>query len=140
MTLEYQIDTLDGLDESVSKLYLEKDGKFVLDMRGHESAENKDRIPLSRLNAEIDKRKDSEKALQAVVDGLIEAIPEDMRDVVPDLPAAKKISWIQAATKKGLFESKAPDSLDTRRPGGTPSKNFDEMSPQAKMATGYKTK
>lgn len=34
MALEYTIDTIEGLDENVSKLYTEKDGKFILDVSG----------------------------------------------------------------------------------------------------------
>lgn len=40
MTLQYQIDSLEGLDEAVAKLYIEKDGKHVLDVAGVESAES----------------------------------------------------------------------------------------------------
>ena len=42
MTLQYQLDSLNGLEESISKLYIEKDGKFTLDVTGHEKPENKD--------------------------------------------------------------------------------------------------
>lgn len=41
MALQFQLDTLDGLDESISKLYNEKDGKFFLDVTGHEKTEDK---------------------------------------------------------------------------------------------------
>jgi hypothetical protein len=34
MTLQYEIETLDGLDEAVKPLYAEKDGKFVLQVEG----------------------------------------------------------------------------------------------------------
>ena len=34
MALEYTIDTIEGLDENVAKLYTEKDGKFILDVSG----------------------------------------------------------------------------------------------------------
>ncbi|MGB1388665.1 MAG: hypothetical protein ACPG61_07235 [Paracoccaceae bacterium] len=39
MTLQYQVETLEGLDEGVAKFYVEKDGKHVLDVDGVESAE-----------------------------------------------------------------------------------------------------
>lgn len=40
MALAYQIETLEGLDEGVAALYVEKDGKHVLDVEGVESAES----------------------------------------------------------------------------------------------------
>ena len=43
MALQYQIDTLDGLDENIAALYSETDGKFTLDVQGHEKPDNKDK-------------------------------------------------------------------------------------------------
>ena len=34
MALNYELDSLEGLDESVSKEYVERDGKFFLDVTG----------------------------------------------------------------------------------------------------------
>ena len=34
MTLKFQLDSLDGVDESIQALYVEKDGKFVLGIEG----------------------------------------------------------------------------------------------------------
>ena len=138
MALQMTLDTLDGLDESIQKLYVEKDGKFRLDVDGHDK-NDKDKIPLSRLNHEIEKRKQSDAALNEIAESLIEDIPEDMRDVVPDLSPAAKIKWIRNAIKKGFFDSKAPEnSPDSKRPGGKPPSDFKGMSPQAIMAQGYK--
>lgn len=140
MTLQYQIDSLEGLDEGIQKLYVEKDGKFILDVIGHVKPEepgDKDRIPLSRLNQEIEKRKLSENQLKEIADGLIETVPEEMRDLVPDLPQGQKIKWIQNAAKKGLFNQQTPDGIDTKRPGGKSPVDFNNMSPQQIMAQGY---
>ena len=138
MALQMTLDTLDGLDESIQKLYVEKDGKFRLDVDGHDK-NDKDRIPLSRLNQEIEKRKQSDKALNEIAENLIEDIPEDMRDIIPNLAPAEKIKWIRNANKKGFFELKLPEnSPDSRRPGGKPPIDFKDMTPQAIMATGYK--
>jgi len=143
MALQYSIDSIEGLDEGIQKLYVEKDGKFVLDVTGHEKPEDKDKIPLSRLNQEIEKRKLSDNQLKELADGFIESVPEDMRDLVPDLPHGQKIKWIQNAMKKNLFNSdQVLDGPDSKRPAGgdkTP-KDFKNMSPQAIMAQGYKTK
>lgn len=141
MALQFQLESLEGLDELTSKLYIEKDGKYVLDVTGHEQAEDKNSIPKSRLDQEISKRKDAEKTLNGIADELLEDIPEDMRDIVPDLPPAQKIKWIRDANKKGFFNAKTDESgPDSKRPGGKAPNDFKDMSPQAIMATGYKTK
>ena len=103
MTLQYELENLDGVDENISKLYVAKNGKFVLDMTGHEKPDNKDMIPKSRLNQEIEKRKASEKALQEVADQLIEDVPEEKRSIIPDLPSAQKIAWLKTAFKMDFF-------------------------------------
>ncbi|NNG62537.1 hypothetical protein HKD51_13290, partial [Pseudomonas fragi] len=34
MTLKFQLDTLEGVDETTQGMYVEKDGKFVLNIEG----------------------------------------------------------------------------------------------------------
>ena len=140
MTLQYQLDNLEGLDEVISKLYAERDGKFYLDVTGHEKTEDKDRIPKNRLDQEITKRKDAEKELSEIAENLKADVPEDMQDLIPDLTPSKLIKWLRSANAKGFFNLKSKESIDSKRPGDKPSKDFDNMSPQAIMATGYKTK
>lgn len=76
-------------------------------------------IPKARLDAEIAKRKAAEESLTGIADELIADIPEDMRDVVPNLPPADKIKWIRNAKSKGLFqaEKRESNSPDSKRPG-----------------------
>jgi len=46
MALQMVVDTLDGMDEGIAKLYVERDGKFHLDVDGHDKNDNPDnRIP-----------------------------------------------------------------------------------------------
>jgi hypothetical protein len=139
MTLQYQLDSLDGLDESISKLYIEKDGKFILDVTGDEKPENKDLIPKSRLDQEIDKRKEAEKGLQAICDSMVEDVSEEKRSIIPDLAPSAKIVWLREARKQGIFEDRKAESIDSKRPGDKSPTDFKDMSPQAIMATGYNT-
>ena len=140
MTLQFQLDSLDGLDESISKLYIEKDSKFILDVTGHEKPENKDLIPKSRLDQEIDKRKEAEKGLQTIVDKMVEDVPEEKRGIIPDLAPSAKIAWLREASKQGIFEDRKAESIDSKRPGDTKPTDFKDMNPTQIMATGYKTK
>jgi hypothetical protein len=139
MTLQYKLDSTEGLSEEIAKLYIEKDGVFILDVTGHEKTEkqNKNLIPKARLDQEIEKRKEAEKGLTEICDNLIEDIDESKRSLIPDLPAAKKIAWIRQANVAGVFEDKKVESLDSQKPGDQKPKDFEGMSPQAIMATGY---
>ncbi|AWQ81531.1 hypothetical protein [Pseudomonas aeruginosa] len=67
MTLKFQLDSLEGVDESVAALYVEKDGKFVLGIEGLPQQEDvsglKAKIQelLDEKKAEADKRKAAEE-------------------------------------------------------------------------------
>ncbi len=138
MTLQYKLDSLDGLDENTSKLYIEKEGIFYLDVDGHEKNDDKNKIPRSRLNQEIDKRKAAEVELQTIAEDLKKDVPEEMQGLIPDLPAAKLVVWLRSANAKGLFDPKSRESIDSKKPGDKAPTDFKDMSPQASMASGYK--
>ena len=140
MTLKAVVETLDGMDETIKALYIEDSGKFRLDVDGHAKNEDPNRIPKSRLDAEIEKRKAGETALMEVAEQFVESIPEEMRELIPDLPPAAKIKWIQQANTKGLFDAKTKEPIDAKRPNDKKPADFSGMSPQAIMSTGYKTK
>jgi len=133
MALKLNLDTLEGLDESIAALYTEKDGKFTLDV---EQDHDKNRIPRTRLNAEIDKRKAAETELKVIAESLKADIPEDLQDLVPDLPPGKLITWLRSASR--LFDPKLP--IDTKKPGGKEPTDFSNLPPQKIMSMGYKTK
>lgn len=59
MGLKYQLDTLDGLDDSVRTLYTEKDGKFVLGIEGLPQPED-----VSGLKAKVDELLSEKKAAE----------------------------------------------------------------------------
>ncbi|WP_063912504.1 hypothetical protein [Pseudomonas sp. p21] len=67
MTLKFQLDSLEGVDESVAALYVEKDGKFVLGIDGLPQQEDvtglkaKVQELLDEKKAEADKRKAAEE-------------------------------------------------------------------------------
>ena len=141
MPLAMTLENLDNVEDSIKPLYIEKDGKFHLDVEGHhDKNDDPNRIPKARLDQEIEKRKASDAALKEVADGFIESIPEDMRDLVLDLPPAQKIKWVQQANQKGLFDSRSKDPLDSTRPGDKSPTDFKDMTPTQIMAAGYQTK
>ena len=105
----------------------------------HRDTENVNMIPKVRLDQEIAKRKTAEDALKEVADTLKESIPEEHRELIPDLAPQKLIKWIQQANAKGLFTQKQVESLDKKRPGDKQPQDFSGLSPQQMMSRGYKT-
>ncbi len=144
MTLKYQLDSLEGLEEPIAKLYKEEDGKFILDVTGHEKPADKDKgnmVPKTRLDQEIEKRKEAEKGLQEICDNLVEDIAEDKRSIIPDLSPSKKIVWIREANKQGVFyDRKTESAIDSKRPGSEIPIDFKDQTPTQIMSQGYKTK
>jgi hypothetical protein len=67
MTLKFQLDSLEGLDESIQAMYAEKDGKFVLSIEGLPQQEDVSGLKakvqelLDEKKAEADKRKAAEE-------------------------------------------------------------------------------
>lgn len=86
------------------------------------------------------------KALEGVITGLLEtklqAIPENMRELVPDnLTAEAKLAWIDKAQAAGLFGKHEPKPIGG---GSNPSThtqiNVNEMSPFQLLQAGYGSK
>ena len=104
MALQATLDTLDGIDAALAAHYVQKDGKFHLDLQGAANQGNQDTgnqnqdsgdtggaadnsgktIPKARFDQLNEQKKAAETALKTVVDELIQDIPEDLRDLVPD--------------------------------------------------------
>jgi hypothetical protein len=61
MGLKYQLDTLDGLDDSVKSLYTEKEGKFVLGIEGLPQHEDVSGLK-SKVQELLDEKKAADKA------------------------------------------------------------------------------
>ena len=95
---------------------------------------------LEKIDSEQEKRKAAEAELKEVAENIKNQVPEEYRDLIPDLPPGQLIKWLQNATSKGLFNPKQNESLDSKKPGGKSPTNFENMTPQQIMETGYKTK
>ena len=137
MTLAYELENLDGVDESIAKHYSEKDGKFYLTVDGHDKNE-KDRIPKFRLDQEISKRKEAETELSNIAEDLKKDVPEEYKDCVPDIAPGKLISWLRNASAKRLFDTKFKDSIDSKRPSNQKPQDFSIMNPIELIEHGLK--
>ena len=96
-------------------------------------------VPYSRFQEVVEQRKGLEGTLNALIDGMVSELPEDMRDLVPNLPPAEKAAWIRNAKERGIFSApQAPaNSPDAKRPGGKQPIDFSNMTPLQMMQAGY---
>ena len=72
MGLQYQVDSLEGLDDSIKALYTEKDGKYVLGVEGLPQPQNEDVSGLKSKVEELlrEKKEEQAKAKKAEEDRL----------------------------------------------------------------------
>ncbi len=59
MALDYTVNSLDGVDDAVKSLYVEKDGSFILDISGIDTGEE--------LKGALDKERDARRKLEREV-------------------------------------------------------------------------
>jgi len=95
-------------------------------------------IPKSRLDEVLKQKKSAEDALKTVAEELIQDVPEEFRDLVPDASPGEKVRWIRNAIKKGLFGKPSDNGPDTKRPGGKPPVDLEGMNPSEMIKLGYK--
>lgn len=106
---------------------------------GNDPAKNENMIPKSRFDQLNEKKKQAEQSLQEVADSFMEDVPEDYKDIVPDLSPAEKIKWIKSAQKKGLFNKQAEASPDAETPGkGNKQTDTSNMSSFDLLSHGFK--
>ncbi len=110
----------------------------VKDQAGKDQTQEKT-VPYTRFQQVNEAKKAAETELQAVADGLKEEVPEEFRDLIPDMPPAQQIKWIRQAQAKGIFNPPKADALDTKRPGDKKTPDLNTMTPHAMRAAGYKT-
>jgi hypothetical protein len=102
------------------------------DQKGSEEKPQAQMVPKSRLDDMITKRNETEKEMNDLAETFVARVPEEMRSLIPDLPAAKKIKWINEAEARGIFDpkpekkAKAPDA---KRPAAKKDgNNYENMS------------
>lgn len=74
-----------------------------------------------------------EGIIQTLVDAELEAVPEDMRDLVPEnFTAEQKLSWITTAKKKGLFGT--ANTKENEELGGSTNQQPEQEQEVGKMS------
>lgn len=107
--LKFQVETLDGLDESIQKMYTEKDGKFTLAIDGLPKQED-----VSGLKAKVDELLDeAKKAKKEAKDAQKEAdrITAEKAEKDGDVEALKA-SWQKKYDTDLASANERADSLD----------------------------
>ena len=109
------------------------------DKSGQDKADQRQEhtIPKSRFDEVNEKRKAAEAELQSVAESLKEDVPEEFRDLIPDLPPGQLIKWLRGAQAKGLFNPKSAESLDTKRPDQKKTMDLSNMTPLQMREAGY---
>ena len=119
MGLKYQIDSLDGLDESVAAMYVEKDGKFVLDVSGLPEPPKPPDTPViptpedtTGLKSALKKEREARKVLEKqakTFDGLDPIKYKEMTERITELKAQEDAAIRKEAEKKGQWEKLEQD-------------------------------
>ena len=106
---------------------------------GNDPEKNENMIPKSRFDQVNQQKKAAEQELEQVANMLVEDIPADYKDIIPDLPPADKIKWIKNATKKGIFSNKPAESPDNVTPGtGKTQVDTSNMNSFDLLSQGFK--
>jgi len=124
MALKFEIDNLDGLDDAIKKLYVEKNGKYQLDLDGAPSAGGGDDAGLkakvdqllAEKKAEAEKRRTAEEAERVALEekaraggdnaALLKSAQERISTMEADALAAKKMA-AQSAIERISMEVSA---------------------------------
>ncbi|MGV7003666.1 hypothetical protein [Desulfovibrio sp. QI0442] len=94
-------------------------------------------VPYSRFQEVNEQRKGLEATLNSLID---EMVPEDMRDLVPDLPPQQKVAWLKTAKERGIFakpQDVPSSSPDAKRPGGKKQIDLSGLSAMQKMQHAF---
>jgi hypothetical protein len=107
MALKAVLESLDGLPEGVAGLYVEQDGKFILDLDEEALKQHPNTGPLTRaLTRERERAAEASKALKALEDKYGDLDPEAAREAIE---AARE------AGDKNLMDEGKIDELITQR-------------------------
>lgn len=99
MGLQYQVDSLEGLDDGIKALYTEKDGKFVLGVDGLPQPQNADLDGLkAKVQELLNEKKTAQTKAQEAEAARLKAI-EDAAKASGDIAALEK-SWGDKLTAK----------------------------------------
>lgn len=110
MSLKYQVDSLEGLDDGIKALYTEKDGKFVLGVEGIPQPQNDDLDGLkAKVQELLNEKKTAQTKAQEAEAARLKAA-EDAAKASGDIAALEK-SWGDKLTAK---ETELKAQLETR--------------------------
>ena len=102
--------------------------------------EKRGTVPYSRFKQLVDQKAAAEASLKAVVDELVNDLPEEFRHLAPNLGPAEKAAWIRQAKEAGLFNKQAADpapSLDSKRPSGKTPPDLTKLTTHQLLSSGY---
>lgn len=117
------------------------DTKVENQNQSDDSKKTENMIPKSRFDQLNQQKKATEQTLQEIAEEFVNDVPEDFRDIVPNLAPAEKIKWIKSAQKKGLFTKPEKKSPDSKTPNKSSQQiDVNNMNAHDLLSQGFKTK
>jgi len=102
MALAYQIDNVDGLDAVIASLYVEKDGKYVLDLDG--MPKEKDVEQVKDLSGDV-----------KILAGTLEKVRKEKKDLESKLSGFKEIDPVKINEMKSQLQTYLDKEADLER-------------------------
>lgn len=104
MPLDFTIDSVDSLDESIRQFYVERDGQFVLDVVGVKPEDE-----FSKVHGLLQQERNTRKQLESKI--------KQFGDITPDkfYSLQDKLEELQSFTSEGQLDTSKLDSLVEKR-------------------------
>ena len=116
------------LESKLAQLEQEKQSQLETQLeeqkRYKELAEERAR-KLAELQPKAEQLSAYEETLQKTADALIEEIPEDLRSLVPEIPVAQKLEWLQTNRAKLIKPVATSTAAGVRGAGGAAGPKYD---------------
>lgn len=95
-------------------------------------------VPYDRFQKVNQQKKELGDTLESILASMIDEIPEEFRELVPDIPPAQRYAWIKQARDKGLFSKQISNGPDSKRAGGKAPTDLSNMTNHELLKNGYK--
>lgn len=115
--------------ESLTRAQQERDQKEALDRGEHQKI-------IDELRPQAESAKKLNATLEKIYQAELLSVPEDMRDLIPELEISARIEFIQKLKTRGIFAKPTPPITDAGAQGNPAStvRLTDEEKQYAKMA------
>lgn len=136
-SVQEQLDSLLAEKQQAEKQAKEEQGKF---QELYEEASKN----IDSYKSQAEQHSERVKALEGVfselLDAKLEAVPEDLRDIIPDgLSPEQKLAWVDRAERKGLFGQRQSEQPlgESTNPAKQETQDASKLNPFQMLKSGY---